>query len=29
MGTGTFGVGFEETPEATAPIQFFRPEQTT
>ena len=25
----TFGVGLEETPEAKAPIQFFRPEQAT
>ncbi len=29
MGERAFGIGFKETPEATTPIQFFRPEQAT
>jgi len=29
IGESTFGVGLEETPEAKAPVQFFRPDQAT
>ncbi|OLE88273.1 MAG: hypothetical protein AUF79_13595 [Crenarchaeota archaeon 13_1_20CM_2_51_8] len=28
-GKDAFGIGLKETPEATTPVQFFRPEQAT